>query len=272
MKPVHSLSGHAIGIVLSLAMASLASAQHRGADTGTGGAAVSIGSSSPSGGSSSSSSGGDSSGSSNSSSAFQSGTYTGTSAGTNHRTGSIPAPNPATANTTSGAFTNYSSLTFPSPEFARPRSSLPLGTAFAKGSVPTLSLNNNNPTFIPTYNPWLYAYDGLYGLPFYGTFDPFAVDFGYIGPTVWTTTTPTAKTDKGVLRLNVKPYDAEVYIDGALVGKASQFEGVFHKLRLEEGVHRLELRASGYQSLTVNVRIDAGESMTYRGSLEKTAP
>ncbi len=109
-------------------------------------------------------------------------------------------------------------------------------------------------------------------MPFYGTFDPFAVDFGYIGPTVWTTTTPTAKTDKGVLRLNVKPYDAEVYIDGALVGKASQFEGVFHKLRLEEGVHRLELRASGYQSLTVNVRIDAGESMTYRGSLEKSAP
>jgi hypothetical protein len=70
----------------------------------------------------------------------------------------------------------------------------------------------------------------------------------------------------------VKPYDAEVYVDGALVGKASQFEGVFHKLRLEEGVHRLELRASGYQSLTVNVRIEAGESMTYRGSLEKTAP
>jgi hypothetical protein len=72
--------------------------------------------------------------------------------------------------------------------------------------------------------------------------------------------------------LNVKPYDAEVYVDGVLVGQASHFEGVFHKLRLDAGVHRLELRASGYESLSVNVRIEAGESMTYRGALEKIAP
>jgi hypothetical protein len=190
----------------------------------------------------------------------------------------VPPPNPGAANTNSGAFTNYSNLTFPAPEFARPRSSLPPNTAFTKGSVPTLSLNNpntnNGVTFLPGYNPWLYGYYGLYGMPFYGAFDPFAVDFGYVGPTIWTTTTPSssAKPDKGILRLNVKPYDAEVYIDGALVGQANHFEGVFHKLRLEEGVHRLELRAQGYETLSVNVRIEAGESMTYRGALEKTAP
>jgi len=252
----------------------MASAQHRGADSGTGGAAVSISSSGSSSGSSSSSSG-DSSSSSNSGSVFQNTSNGGGSRGVGHRTGSIsvPPPSPGAANTNSGAFTNYSNLTFPAPEFARPRSSLPLNTAFTKGSVPTLSLNNRDITFIAgTYNPWLYAYDGLYGLPFYGTFDPFAADFGYVGPTVWTTTTPTVKTDKGVLRLNVKPYDAEVYVDGGLVGKASQFEGVFHKLRLDAGVHRLELRASGYESLVVNVRIEEGESMTYRGAREKIAP
>jgi hypothetical protein len=255
----------------------LVSAQHRGADTGTGGAAVPTGSFSSSSGSSSSSSG-DSSSSSNSGSIFQSSSNTGGSS-VGHRTGSIsvPPPNPGAANTNSGAFTNYSNLTFPAPEFARPRSSLPLNTAFTKGSVPTLSLtnnSNNNVTFLPGYNPWLYAYGGLYGIPFYGAFDPFAVDFGYVGPTVWTTTTPSssAKPDKGILRLNVKPYDAEVHVDGVLVGKANHFEGVFHKLRLDAGVHHLELRASGYEPLTVNVRIEAGESMTYRGSLEKTAP
>jgi hypothetical protein len=260
-----------------------ASAQHRGADTGTGGAAVSIGSSSSSGGSSSSSSG-DNSSSSNSGSVFQSSSNTGGSSGVGHRTGSIsvPPPNLGAANSNNGAFTNYSNLTFSAPEFARPRSSLPLNTAFTKGSVPTLSLNNpntnNGVTFLPAYNPWLYAYGslygGLYGIPFYGAFDPFAVDFGYVGPTVWTTTTPSSpvKSDKGILRLNVKPYDAEVHVDGVLVGKANHFEGVFHKLRLDAGVHRLELRASGYEPLVVNVRIEGGESMTYRGSLEKTAP
>ena len=191
-----------------------------------------------------------------------------------HRTGNVTFPtNPASsANTTSGTFTNYSNLTFPAPEFARPRSSLPINTAFPKGSVPTLTPTNGNLTFIiGAYNPWLYAYNGLYDMPFYGAFDPFALDFGYAGPQVGTTTTPT-KDEKGVLHLNVKPHDAEVYIDGGLVGKASQFEGVFHKLRLDEGVHRVELRAPGYAPLVVNVRIQAGESMTYRGTLEKIAP
>lgn len=253
----------------------IASAQHRSADSGSGGTAVatgpSTGSSSSSGGSSSSSSSGSTSQSSGSS-----GDFAVASAG--HRTGNVTFPaNPASAaNTTSGSFTNYSNLTFPAPEFARPRSSLPINTAFARGSVPTLTPVNSNPTFIiGTYNPWLYLYNGLYDTPFYGAFDPFAVDFGYAGPQgppLTTTTTTTPADEKGVLQLKVKPYDAEVYVDGGLVGKANQFQGVFHKLRLEAGVHRVELRAPGYEPLVVNVRILAGESMTYRGTLEKTAP
>jgi hypothetical protein len=246
----------------------VAFAQHRSAETGSGGAAVpsgaSAGSSSSSGGSSSSSSSGSTSQSSD-------GNFASATAG--HRTGSVTFPtNPAAANSASGTFTNYSNLTFPAPEFARPRSSLPTNMAFPKGSVPTLTLTNGNlPFIVGAYNPWLYAYDGLYAMPFYGAFDPFAVDFGYAGPMVGTTTTP-ATDEKGVLHLNVKPHDAEVYIDGGLVGKASQFEGVFHKLRLEAGVHRVELRAPGYAPLVVNVRIQPGESMTYRGTLEKIAP
>jgi hypothetical protein len=248
----------------------MASAQHRGADTGSGGAAVpaatSSGSSSSSGGSSSSSSSGGSTSQSNG------GNFA--SANVGHRTGNVTFPtNPASsANTASGTFTNYSNLTFPAPEFARPRGSLPINTAFPKGSVPTLTPTNANVTFIiGAYNPWLYAYNGLYDMPFYGAFDPFAVDFGYAGSQVWTPTTP-AKDETGVLHLNVKPHDAEVYIDGGLVGKANQFEGVFHRLRLADGVHRVELRAPGYEPLVVNVRIQAGESMTYRGTLEKLVP
>jgi hypothetical protein len=250
----------------------VAFAQHRSADTGSGGAAVPAGTSTGSSSSSGASNSSSSSGSTSQSSGSSSGNFAIASAG--HRTGSVIFPtNPASsANTTSGTFTNYSNLTFPAPEFARPRSSLPINTAFPKGSVPTLTPTNGNLTFIiGAYNPWLYAYNGLYDLPFYGAFDPFAVDFGYAGPLVGTTTTPT-KDEKGVLHLSVKPHDAEVYVDGGLVGKANQFEGVFHKLRLEAGVHRVELRAPGYAPLVVNVRIQAGESMTYRGALEKTAP
>ena len=131
--------------------------------------------------------------------------------------------------------------------------------------------NSNGVTVIVgAYDPWLYAY-GLGGIPFYGAFDPFLADFGFAGPTVWTTTTPV-KEEKGVLHLRVKPREAEVYVDGGLVGQVNQFESLFHKLRLEAGVHRVELRAPGYQPLIFNARIVAGETMTYSGTLEKTAP
>jgi hypothetical protein len=247
----------------------MASAQHRGADTGFGGAAVPAGTSTGSSSSSGGSSGGSSSGDSTS---FSSGGSSGSSGSVGHRTGTINIPpNPASANTNNGAFTNYSNLTFPAPEFSRPRSSLPIGMAVARNTFPK-SPDTGGITFIAgAYNPWLYMYDGLFGMPFYGVFDPFAVDFGYAGSQVWTPSTP-AKDEKGVLHLNVKPRDAEVYIDGGLVGSANQFVGLFHKLRLDAGVHRLELRAPGYESIIVNVRIQAGESMTYRGALEKTTP
>jgi len=243
-------------------------AQHRSGDSGGGGAAVPV--SSSSGGSSSGGGGGSSSSSgSGDSTPFSSGSSrSGNSGGIGHRTGNVP-PNPAAANTNSGAFTNYSNLTFPAPEFARPRGSLPLNTAFPRGSVPVFTpANNGNLTFIVgAYNPWLYLYDGLYGMPFYGVFDPF-VDFGYAGGQVWTPSTP-AKDEKGILNLDVKPRDAEVYIDGTLVGRANNFIGLFHKLRVDVGVHKLELRAPGYEPIVVNVRIQGGESMTYRGTLAK---
>jgi hypothetical protein len=240
----------------------VAAAQHRGADTGSGGAAVAIGSSGGnSGGSGGSSS---SSGSSGGSSDFSG---SGTSSSLGHRPGNISIP---PASTNSGAFTNYSSLGFPAPEFARPRSSPPIGFAVSRNSFPLNTTNGNLTFIVGAYNPWLYAYDGLFATGFYGFFDPFLDNYGYAGPQVWTTTTP-AQEVKGVLHLDIKPRHAEVYVDGGLVGKVDDFVGLFHKLRLDAGVHRLELRAPGYESITANVRIQVGESMTYRGTLEKTA-
>jgi len=244
----------------------VAFAQHRSGDSGSGGTAVAVGApsggGSSSGGSSSTSSGG------GDSAQFSSSIGGGTSGTVGHRTGGI-APNPASANTNSGAFTNYSNLS-PAPEFSRPRNGLPIEIAVPRGSVP--SPKGNGVTFIiGAYNPWLYAYNGLYDMPFYGVFDPFAADFGFPIAPLWTTSS-TPAIEKGVLNLDVKPHDAEVYVDGGLVGKANQFQGLFHKLRLEAGVHRVELRAPGYETLIVNVRILAGESMSYRGTLEKIAP
>ena len=73
-------------------------------------------------------------------------------------------------------------------------------------------------------------------------------------------------SDTGYLRLLMQPDDAQVFIDGAYVGTVGDTRrtgGV-----LASGVHRVELRANGYQSRTFDVRITQGETTTYREDLE----
>jgi hypothetical protein len=261
----------AIAFCVVVTIPAMVLAQHRtGGETFSGGGATSSagsGSGGSSGAGSSSSSGSDGSSSSSSSSGGMS------MAVPAHRSPNIVVPSnrgPANANDSNGSFTNYSNLSTPAPEFARPRGSLPINMAIPRSSAPPVT-GAGSPIIIG-YNPWLYAYGGFAYAPFYDAFDPFFFDYGY-APIGTSTTTPSPSNDeKGVLHFRVKPRKAEVYIDGTLVGNATEFEGLFHKLKLEPGVHRLELRAPGYVPVIVNVRISPGQSITYRGELEKTAP
>lgn len=41
---------------------------------------------------------------------------------------------------------------------------------------------------------------------------------------------------------------------------------------VKAGPHRIEIRAPGYQTLTVDVRVAPQETVTYRGALESTRP
>jgi hypothetical protein len=238
----------------------VAFAQHR-----TGGESFSGGG----GGATSSSSGGSSGGSSSSSggggdASFPGGNSIGGMSMAVHRPPTVLVPsNSGPANNNTGTFTNYSNLAPTVPEFARPRGSLPINMALPRGSVSRPIAGGDS--IIIGYNPWIYLYGGFAYSPFYGDFDPFFFDYGYAPVS---STTPS-NDDKGVLHFRVKPRKADVYIDGTLVGNASEFEGIFHRLKLEPGVHRLELRATGYAPLSVNVRIQAGQSITYRGELEK---
>jgi PEGA domain len=112
------------------------------------------------------------------------------------------------------------------------------------------------------YDPFGYYYPG-YGYPYsyapYAPYEPYGTEeaSGQVGQ-------PT-----GSLRLKVKPETAKVYVDGALMGTADEFGGLFHHLELEAGAHELELRADGYQTYTVDVTVVAGKTMTERISLTK---
>ena len=75
--------------------------------------------------------------------------------------------------------------------------------------------------------------------------------------------------DLGSVRLRVKPANAQVFVDGYFMGDIDSFDGVFQKLTLESGAHRIELRAEGYEPVQFEVMIVPGETITYKGDLKR---
>ena len=76
----------------------------------------------------------------------------------------------------------------------------------------------------------------------------------------------------GELRIQVRPRDAQVFVDGSYAGTVDDFDGTFQSLRLEEGEYQVELVLPGYEPLGFDVRIIAGEKITYRGDLIPEQP
>ncbi|HEX2343926.1 MAG TPA: PEGA domain-containing protein [Vicinamibacterales bacterium] len=109
------------------------------------------------------------------------------------------------------------------------------------------------------YDPW---FGGGYGYP-YGGYYGGGYGGGYSGSAYY--------GDYGKLRLKVKPREAQVYVDGYFSGVVDQFDGVFQRLTLQAGGHRVEIRADGFQTLSFEVMIAPNETVTYSGEL-KPAP
>jgi len=57
------------------------------------------------------------------------------------------------------------------------------------------------------------------------------------------------------LRLEVKPKEAQVFLDGYYVGIVDDFDGTFERLHFKPGDHELVLYLEGYQTVKQNVRL-----------------
>jgi len=97
--------------------------------------------------------------------------------------------------------------------------------------------------------------------------------YGYYSPFVSTSvpdmnqkTPPYPAAARGALQLDSAPGSAQVFVDGLYVGVVDDFGG--RGLPLDEGAHRVELRAQGYKTLNFDVRIAAYQTTRYRGDLE----
>ena len=110
------------------------------------------------------------------------------------------------------------------------------------------------------YDPAMWGYYSPYG---YGGYDPY---YGGGGGGYYSR---ERYRDVGALRLKVKPEHGQVYVDGYYVGEVDSFDGVFQKLQIEAGAHRVEIRAPGYETVQFEVMVLAGETVTYKGDLKR---
>jgi hypothetical protein len=110
------------------------------------------------------------------------------------------------------------------------------------------------------YSPWYGAFGygypyGLYGYPFYPYYG-----YGYALDVL------TAS-----LRLEVKPREAEVYVDGYRAGTVDDFDGVFQRLRLRPGEHSLVLYLDGFHKVEQDIYIGHGATQSVKLEMAKLA-
>jgi hypothetical protein len=211
-----------------------------------------------------------------------------------------PAPAPAAANESNkavprgnprtGAAIGSGSATTAQSQSARPRNGRPaVGTAVPRGSVPSPRVQIVTPAvpYYRGYSPWGFggvgfgSYYGSFYDPyvFYDPFSPWYGSYGVYGSYGYPAYGYGAGTygygssygiaADGELRLKIKPRDAQVFVDGYYSGIVDDFDGVFQRLHLPSGPHRIEVRAPGYETLTFDVQIRFDQTTKYEGELRR---
>ena len=74
------------------------------------------------------------------------------------------------------------------------------------------------------------------------------------------------------IRVEVRPRDAQVYVDGYYVGVVDDFDGIFQRLHVPAGQHEIVLYLNGFR--TVHQRLDLEPDATFklRYTMERLAP
>lgn len=71
------------------------------------------------------------------------------------------------------------------------------------------------------------------------------------------------------LRLNMKPREALVYLDGYFAGTVDDFDGQFQRLHVPSGEHEIIVYLEGYRALKQHVYLGPNATRTIDGSLQK---
>jgi hypothetical protein len=107
---------------------------------------------------------------------------------------------------------------------------------------------------------WGYPYWGLgWGWGWGGYWGPWGYPYaGYYGP----------RDDSAEVKLEVKPKDAQVFVNGYYAGLVDDFDGTFQRLHLAPGDHELVLFLEGYRTVKQSIRVRPREDAKIRYTLE----
>ena len=83
---------------------------------------------------------------------------------------------------------------------------------------------------------------------------------------------PAESPASGRLIMDLEPAEAEVFADGYYVGVLEDFSGARGGGLLTAGLHRIDVSARGFESLTRVINVTAGQAVTVRGSLKALPP
>lgn len=142
-------------------------------------------------------------------------------------------------------------LLFPSPSYAqrgRPR-------GYVRPARPVV--------FVGGYYSPYYYYDPFfrpswwYSSRYYGFQSPY---YGFV------------HDDRGSLRLQVTPRQAEVFIDGYRAGIVDEFDGTFQRLNLPPGDHEVVFFLEGYRTARQRVNVVPHETYRVRFAMEPLGP
>jgi hypothetical protein len=117
------------------------------------------------------------------------------------------------------------------------------------------------------YNPYAYSY----GYPVYGYAEPIPTYsdgyYGgydsYYGSDAYVNNAATF----GGVTFDIQPTQAAIYIDGKFVGTVAQFSPEQPPLSLTLGRHHVDLRLAGFQTMSFDVDVLAGQVTPYQGGL-----
>jgi hypothetical protein len=95
---------------------------------------------------------------------------------------------------------------------------------------------------------------------------------GAAAPTPVSAPRPAEPPAPGRLILEIEPAGAQVFADGYYVGVPEDFSATRGGGVLEAGLHRIDVSATGYESLAVDLRVTSGQPVTYRAALKALPP